>query len=272
MSQPFFSVIIPCFNRLDLLRETLLSLSRQTTVDFETLLIDDCSPLSMESVFGEYAAACTARGQRAKLIRLERNSGPAHARNVGWNEARGRYVAFLDSDDIWHPQKIAICQGILSRTDAAALFHSYAYGDAAAMRAEVTSAQYSLRPAHVWHGLIRNYSQTSCFILARAINERFDESMRYLEDQDLWLRVARARPLLAVQGPPLTFLGRPLMSGGGLSSQRWKMRVSECRMYWKYCRGSPLLLAFPFLVVWAALKHCRAMLNSHQVGRAVRGP
>lgn len=268
MAKPYFSVVIPCYNRLEPLRETLRSVSRQTMPDFETILVDDCSPLSVEGVFREFAAQAAEVGRGARLIRLPANAGPACARNVGWNEAAGQYVAFLDSDDLWHPQKLAICREMLTRSGAVALYHSFAVLPAGGVSSERRVAEYECTRTSAWRGLIRNYSATPCFVVERDIEERFDESMRYTEDHDLWLRVARRRPMVALLGPPLTFLGRPILSSGGLSAHRWQMRLSECRMYWKYCRGSLLVLVYPLFVLWSLLKHVRSLLNSRPVARA----
>jgi glycosyltransferase involved in cell wall biosynthesis len=258
---PYFSVIIPCFNRLEPLRRTLESLYRQSTTDFEVVVVDDCGQLDVGGVVAELSALLTERGQTIRLIRLEQNGGPAHARNVGWEHARGNYVAFLDSDDIWHPEKLRIAQAILSKYNVDAMYHPHSMVDTRDAYVPIALSQYACKYVDRWRWLFRNHATTSCFVLKRAIEERFDESMRYAEDYDLWLRVLQRHRMLAVNGPPLTLLGRPSMTSGGLSSHRWKMRAGECKMYWKYCRHSPFIVALPLFLAWVGLKHVRALVK-----------
>ncbi len=95
-----FSVVIPTYNRADLLRRTLESVFAQECQDFEVIVIDDGSTDHTESVLGLW-------GDKIRLLRTQ-NLGPGAARNVGIKEACGEYVAFLDSDDLWFPWTLAI--------------------------------------------------------------------------------------------------------------------------------------------------------------------
>lgn len=97
---PFFSIIIPTFNRADLLREALASMGAQIFRDFETIVVDDGSDEDIESV----TRAC---GLPVHYFR-QSNSGPGAARNLGLRHARGQYVTFLDSDDIWFPWTLEV--------------------------------------------------------------------------------------------------------------------------------------------------------------------
>ena len=96
------SIISPVFNSSRFLRETIESVQAQTRTDWELICVDDCS--SDDSV--EIIQSYSAKDCRIHLIRLARNSGPAVARNAGIDAARGRYIAFLDSDDLWMPHKL----------------------------------------------------------------------------------------------------------------------------------------------------------------------
>jgi glycosyltransferase involved in cell wall biosynthesis len=95
MNLPFISVIIPTYNRADLLREALASIASQEFRDFETIVVDDGS----KDDTGKVAQGC---GFPVRFHRQE-NQGPGAARNAGIGLARGQYVAFLDSDDTWFP-------------------------------------------------------------------------------------------------------------------------------------------------------------------------
>jgi glycosyltransferase involved in cell wall biosynthesis len=82
--------------------QTIESVLSQTYQDWEMIIIDDCSPDNVNNLIKEYIS----KDNRIKLIKLEKNIGPANARNEGIKQAKGKYIAFLDSDDIWFPKKL----------------------------------------------------------------------------------------------------------------------------------------------------------------------
>src|SRR5260221_2544045 len=90
---PFFSVVIPTYNRADLVRETLKSVFQQAFLDFEVIVVDDGSTEDMSCVIADYA-------ERVTFLRQE-NAGPPVARNLAIARAKGTYIAFHASDDIW---------------------------------------------------------------------------------------------------------------------------------------------------------------------------
>lgn len=96
------SVIIPTYNCADYIGETLDSILAQTLTDWEVVVMDDCSTDATEDVVKSYAEYCP----RIHYYRLGEHMGPAAARNEGIKRASGRYIAFLDSDDIWKPEKL----------------------------------------------------------------------------------------------------------------------------------------------------------------------
>lgn len=102
MHVPLVSVITPSYNSSQLIAETLKSVMSQTVSDWEMIIIDDCSTDNSIEVIQSFVD----RDSRIKLIRLSVNSGAAVARNKGIEIAQGRYIAFLDSDDSWLPNKL----------------------------------------------------------------------------------------------------------------------------------------------------------------------
>lgn len=99
---PEVSVIIPTYNRVRVLGRALDSVCRQTLPDIEVLVVDDASTDDTESFVRSYADT------RVRYVKCDRNGGPAAARNVGMSQAQARYIAFLDSDDEWTPEKLAL--------------------------------------------------------------------------------------------------------------------------------------------------------------------
>ncbi len=96
------SVVTPMYNAASHIGDAIGSVLRQTHGDWEMLVVDDCS--SDDSA--EIVSRLARRDKRIKLIRSRENLGPAEARNIGIEASEGRYLAFLDSDDLWHPEKL----------------------------------------------------------------------------------------------------------------------------------------------------------------------
>ncbi|MEM6560121.1 MAG: glycosyltransferase family 2 protein [Planctomycetota bacterium] len=97
--RPYFSIIVPVFNRRHLLEPTLRSLLRQTFTDFEAVIVDDAST---DGSF-EFLRDQLKHDPRFRVLRQHKNEGQAQARNRAMEEARGKYFAFLDSDDLMMP-------------------------------------------------------------------------------------------------------------------------------------------------------------------------
>lgn len=102
MTNPLISIITPCFNGHHYIAHTLKSVLAQTYTHWELIIIDDHSSDQTLAVVEELAK----NDARVQVVRLLQNSGPAKARNVGLDLATGNYIAFLDSDDLWMPNKL----------------------------------------------------------------------------------------------------------------------------------------------------------------------
>lgn len=107
------SIIVPVYNSEDYLAQTMDSVQQQTYPNWEMLLVDDCSTDASAEIIGEYAR----KDPRIRYIKLSENSGAAIARNTGLEAARGRYIAYLDADDLWFPQKLERQLDFLSRNN-----------------------------------------------------------------------------------------------------------------------------------------------------------
>ena len=111
--QPTVSIIMPAFNAARYIKATLESVLKQTFEDWELLIVNDCSTDNT----GELVEKYKIREPRIHLINLTENKGaPAGPRNIGVRKARGQWIAFLDSDDIWHPEKLKRQLDVLKKT------------------------------------------------------------------------------------------------------------------------------------------------------------
>lgn len=96
------SIIIPAYNCTDFIAESIRSVLAQTYTNWELIIVDDCSTDNTWSVLEKQAAI----DPRIRIFRLPQNAGAGQARNKGIEEAKGRYIAFLDGDDWWYPTKL----------------------------------------------------------------------------------------------------------------------------------------------------------------------
>lgn len=115
------SIVTPAYNSAIHISGTIESVLAQTYRDWEMLIVDDGSSDHTVQIVKEYAR----RDGRIRLIPLYRHLGAAESRNTAIRAARGRYIAFLDSDDLWHPQKLERQLAFMNRHSYAFTFTSY---------------------------------------------------------------------------------------------------------------------------------------------------
>ena len=114
---PMVSVIIPTFNRAALVREAVASVKAQTYRDYEILVVDDAST--------DDTREALAAGREVRVLRQADRRGVAAARNRGIAAARGEWLAFLDSDDLWLPEKLARQMAYLADQPDLSLLHHH---------------------------------------------------------------------------------------------------------------------------------------------------
>ena len=120
-TQPIVSVIMPVYKAGEFVEEAIRSVLAQTVTDLELLVIDDCSPDDSY----EIVQALAREDSRIRPLRNERNMGVARTRNRGLELSRGKYVAFLDSDDAWYPNKLEAQIALLEQTGAGVCYCAY---------------------------------------------------------------------------------------------------------------------------------------------------
>ncbi len=193
---PLVTVVIPTRNRWPLLQRTLGSVLAQQEAPFEVVIVDDGSAATAPR-----ALLAGRRDAPVRLIRHDVARGVAQARNRGADEARGEWVAFLDDDDLWAPEKLAVQLGALADARSA-------FGYAGALRVSAALEVFSeMRPpgANVLRHLLLERSAipagaSNVIISTELFRDLggFDEEFSQLADWDLWLRLAAAsRPAVA---------------------------------------------------------------------------
>lgn len=262
------SAVIPCFNCVSTLRRAVSSVARQTLRPGELILVDDASTDSTDRVIAELQKEYGANWLRS--IRLPHNAGPATARNKGWNAAGFPFVAFLDADDAWMPEKLEQqLRYMQSGTGADLTAHGcHMVG---------SSEGDNLRPQNgkpivLTRGalLISNRIATRTVMLKREIPYRFKDGKRYAEDYLLWLQMACDGRRLTLLDEDLCTVFKREFGEGGLSAQLWRMEKGELAVFWQLVRERRL--AIPAAMACSAfslIKYVRrvAVVVVRQIGR-----
>jgi len=186
---PFFSVIIPVYNKAMFVSETLQSVLTQTFTDFEIIIINDGSTDNSESVIK------TLNDNRIKYFYKE-NEGVAIARNLGIEKAQGEFVCFLDADDFWKPTYLATFKGYIDTHPNQKVF-SCAIAIETAKK--TISAQYSLENITDFQKVdFFEASRKECILWTSAVAIHktvfdkigsFDTKIKKGEDTELWMRI-----------------------------------------------------------------------------------
>jgi glycosyltransferase involved in cell wall biosynthesis len=196
---PLFSIIIPTYNRAEFLQQTLESVWRQTFNDYEVIVVDDGST-------DETAAYLSQISDRIS-IQTQRNAGPGVARNKGVESARGEYLAFLDSDDVWFSWTLETVAELIAKHDRPALVSA----KLVAFRepAELDSVKQTEIKAEIFSDYFAS-SDRDCFVGAGMTFVRRDKFLEAggftpreinLEDHDLILRLGTAAGFVRILEP-----------------------------------------------------------------------
>jgi glycosyltransferase involved in cell wall biosynthesis len=201
ISDPRVSVIIPAYNAAAYVAQAAESALAQTFAELEVIVVDDGSSDHTGEILAIY-------GDRIQYIRQD-NRGPSAARNVAIAHARGEYLAFLDADDLWLPQKLERQVPLLDAQPDVAL----AYSLATIVDGDGRERQMGGRPQLVGQGqpqptwMIAELIPGNCIPLLTAVARRrevesagmFDERIAHSEDWDLWFRLSRLGPAVFLQ-------------------------------------------------------------------------
>ena len=198
MSVPVVSVIIPTYNRSGLLREALQSVRAQTYGDFEAIIVDDGSADDTRDVVESF-------DQRFRYV-YQVNRGRSNARNNALGRAYGRYVAFLDSDDLFMPRKLQVqVQSLTEHPEVGWVYSSACNIDEDGKR---IGSDYEATASGWIYPEVAFYIPLTIILptvmVRREVMEAvggFDEAMDRFEDTDMWRRISRRYEALALSEP-----------------------------------------------------------------------
>ena len=186
LTSPVVSVIMPAYNEERFVEEAIRSVIQQTFTDWELLVLDDCSQDSTCAIVQRIAA----EDSRIRLINNEQNMGVAQTRNRGLELCAGQFVALLDSDDVWYPEKLSCQLKLAQETGADVVYCSYGMID----EHDEKICQDFIVPATTDYkdSLIKSVISCSTALLSRSVVDRYRfASGFYHEDLALWLQILR---------------------------------------------------------------------------------
>lgn len=237
------SVVIPCFNCIRTIDKALQSVYDQGYKFLEIVCVDDCSTdNTYEHIKINHPSV--------KLLKNEINLGPAVSRNKGVRLCSGEFVAFLDADDIWFPNKTNIQIELIDEYGLDFIGSSFT------INTDDSPSAVSQHEIIKLHNLaFKNYFPTPSVIMRKNL-VCFNESQRFSEDYDLWLRLAKDKRIMAYVKTPLISLGKPSYGHSGLSSNLIKMQLGELSSINKNLKGN---WVYFFALSWSLIKFMRRL-------------
>lgn len=252
------SVVIPCYRCAGTIERALASVAAQTRRPAEVILVDDASGDDTR----ERLQRLSQRFEPGwiKFVFLEQNVGAASARNSGWNLATQTYVAFLDADDAWHPQKIEIQTAYMEAHPEVVLSgHGYRHLSRDSLPDWLVH-QVVVTPIHKWPLILSNKFVTPSVMLRRGIAHRFVEKQRYMEDHMLLLKIVCDGGRIVKLGTELAAIYKEPFGVAGLSAQMWLMELSDLGNYRRLHQKNFInSIQFAFLVIYSSLKYVRRL-------------
>ena len=253
------SVVIPCFNSAATIERALRSVEHQTTKPHEVLVVDDASSDNTVSIIEQFARTSLLN---IRVIKQSVNGGPSVARNTAWNVVTSEFIAFLDADDQWHPQKLETqLNAMLPNPKIVMSFHDHLFGSSEHFETLPLTPTTSQATLHNY--LIRNRSATPTVMLRTALIERFSSTKRYAEDYLLWMTIIASHGSALHIHATLAHCSNPGYGGSGQSGRLWKMERSELSGFVSLWRSGALSL--PTLVavsIWSITKYLLRLFDT----------
>ena len=238
------SVIVPCYRCSDSIGRAVGSVLEQTLLPSEVILIDDASNDGTLEILHKLAKK---HPDLIKVIGLKMNVGAAGARNKGWSVAIQPYIAFLDADDSWHPEKIRIqYEYMLANKLVAVSGHRcnvFIKQDIYFNIPHVLSAK-KIEPLSL---VFKNCFSTPTVMLKKELPFRFAENKRFAEDFYLWQQIAFSGLLVNRIELPLAYVYKKLYGESGLSAQLWEMEKGELDNFLRLYAAGVLSISLFFI-------------------------
>lgn len=231
---PKVSVVIPFYERVDWLEEAVNSVLGQTFDDYEIIVVNDGSKEDTSSFLERHGK---------EIIYIEKeNGGPSTARNEGIKHSKGDYIAFLDSDDLWLPNKLEIQLKYMVEYNALWSYCGYqTFGQCSSNTYRMTASKTPIMQRYN-----TPYIATPCVVIKREYllqhpKIRFNPSLRYGQDSYFWLMINADNSILAIP----EILVKVRMRGGN-ASKRARIQLQARSNVWRFRKDNSGILIDKF--------------------------
>jgi len=202
MRNPKISIIIPTYNRADLLPQAIDSVLKQTYRNWETMIVDDGSTDETEKVVKKY------RDSRIHYIAHQSNLGSSSARNTGIKKTKGQFIAFLDSDDEWLSEKLA-CQMQVFKNKSNHCGVVYTGGYMVKNNKEILAKSVEINLNNFYEKILfKNIVGSSTVLIKRECFDKvglYDVSLINYQDWDMWIRISKYYQFILVNLPLIKY-------------------------------------------------------------------
>ncbi|MBG9980852.1 glycosyltransferase family 2 protein [Facklamia sp. DSM 111018] len=235
------SIITPVYNAERFIEDTIKSVQQQTYQNWELILVDDCSQDNSRIMIEKYVAI----DSRFKLISLKENLGAAEARNKGLDIAKGRFIAFIDSDDCWHREKLSRQLAFMIKQNYLFTYTNFALVNESG---EILKESVVLPERLDYYGLLKNtaIACSTVMIDRDALGDFRMPLVRKGQDTATWLMLMRERAVIAYGLDQVLNYYRQVE--GSISSNKWgaikrtwntyrnieKLPLIECLYYFSH--------------------------------------
>lgn len=254
-NSPLVSVVIPAYNAAVTIIPCIESVLNQTYKYLEIIVIDDGSTDTTHVILEEYKAKLCV--DNLQIIR-QNNAGPSAARNLGIELSQGKYIAFLDSDDLWYPLKIEKQIECFRESGAVLVGCRCRIGSKVQRNRAVGVINVSFMKL-----LYHNYFSTPSVICISEVvkNIRFNINQKYSEDYRLWLFIASHNKCVLLNEELVQLCDKPVFGSSGLSANLWQMERGELSNFKElYLNGYISFLLYYFISFFSLMKFVRRLM------------
>ena len=258
---PLVSVVVPTYNRVQLIGETIESILAQQYSNLELIVVCDGCTDQTETVVRSFKDA------RVRLVMQDNSGGPARPRNAGVSRAVGKYVAFCDDDDLWMPQKLRLQVALMEREPNAALCFAggIVFGDG---RRPLLGYRLKRSPRrnHFRALLYSNFILNSSVLVRRAVLAEagpfnVDQRLHGTEDYEMWLRIAHLHEFISIDEPLVRYrVHRGNLAGNRARATMRGLYVLRSRSWSRSARTDGTVFG---PIIWQWLKYTAYTLTGH---------
>lgn len=252
---PLVSAIIPAYNAEKTIEDCINSIINQTYNNIEIIVVNDGSTDSTINILNRL----TTKIKNLTIFTIS-NSGPSKARNLGIQHAHGEYIAFLDSDDKWLPDKINMQVNYLINNPSIAVLGCKA-SIGKSIKLNDNKKLIKISPLKM---LLKNHYSTPCVIIKKGVLEKyqFNIARKYAEDYLLWLTIVFNNYKCYTLNQTLVELAdKQIFGESGLSSKLWEMEKGELFNFQQLFKEKKIsLMVFYFASLFSLIKYFRRVL------------